>query len=306
MTTRRAGIAIVYHRIGARQGDPRSELMPATDRDRFDKQLRHLKRHYHLVPVEAFPRVVARRSWGQRFPVCLTFDDDLREHVEYVMPALRDHRIPATFFLGGEAAGGPWPSRLQRAYDRGCTAREIAELLPQGSYLARDPDALDIHAVGVAIRRLPPADRDEVSKRLLRLAGPDTDAGLSDADIAKLASAGFQIGFHTRCHYALPTLTDPELEIALHDGRERLASLSGQTIDTIAYPHGRADRRVVAAALRAGYRLGFTTEWQATTPESDPMEIGRLEPSDPSLGRFSLKIARALLGKRQIREQEVG
>jgi peptidoglycan/xylan/chitin deacetylase (PgdA/CDA1 family) len=223
------------------------------------------------------------------------------------MPALRDQGIPAAFFLGGDwLGGGAWWSRLQRAFDNGCLPREVVAVLPPAAARDLDSASPDIHALGKAIRRLPPGDRDQVGKRLLSLVGPDVDTWLSEADIATLSGGGFRIGFHTRRHYALPTLEDAELEAELHDGRERLADISGQTIDTIAYPHGQADRRVKAAARRAGYRLGFTTEWAATTPASDPLGIGRLEPSDPSLGGLSLKIARALLVERQGPGADIG
>ena len=72
-------------------------------------------------------------------------------------------------------------------------------------------------------------------------------------------------------------LDDEWLSRALEDGRERLASVAGP-LEQIAYPHGRADERVAAAAAHAGFKLGFTTEWRAVRPEDDPRLLVSLSP----------------------------
>ena len=86
----------------------------------------------HVVPAEELQAAVAERQRGQRFPVCLTFDDDLSQHVDCAMPILRDTGVPATFFLcgrawlaprarGGSDCSGPWSgATLPRAWPTCC------------------------------------------------------------------------------------------------------------------------------------------------------------------------------------------
>jgi peptidoglycan/xylan/chitin deacetylase (PgdA/CDA1 family) len=295
----KAGVALVYHTIDTRQGDPSHELVPAIERSRFARQIRHLRDLYDVVAVEDFPAAVADRRRGQRFPVCLTFDDDCKQHVEHALPLLRAEKLPATFFLGGAGLVRPrsaWWERLQRAFDLGCSADEIKELLPAPATATRDFVPLDIHGIGEAIERLRPSDRDEVADRLLGLCGPDPhDAGLVAEAVATLVEAGYAIGFHTRRHDTLTQLNDVELDQALTEGRAELADIAGRSIDTLAYPHGYADLRVAEAAKRAGFRLGFTTTRCASTPNADPMLLGRVDPISDSLGAFALGIIRTLL-----------
>jgi peptidoglycan/xylan/chitin deacetylase (PgdA/CDA1 family) len=149
---------------------------------------------------------------------------------------------------------------------------------------------------------LSPEERDTVANNLLALAGEDpADAGLGRDAIRRLVTAGFTIGFHTRRHDTLTRLDDDALEHAMQDGRSDLEQLAGHAIDTIAYPHGRADGRVARAAQRAGFQIGFTALPTATTPATDPLLIGRFEAMDiePSVtdshAAFALSLMRALL-----------
>jgi hypothetical protein len=80
----------------------------------------------------------------------------------------------------------------------------------------------------------------------------------------------------------------------MSDGRARLAALAGRPLDLIAYPHGETDARVADAARSAGYRLGFTTERRALGPHTDPLLIGRFQPSYASPGHTAMELVRAL------------
>ncbi len=86
----------------------------------------------------------------------------------------------------------------------------------------RQPASRDIHAVAQVIEEMRPDERASVSRELARRLGRALDsAAMSSEDVRALATAGFEIGFHTLGHARLPLLTDPELEGALRDGRER-------------------------------------------------------------------------------------
>jgi peptidoglycan/xylan/chitin deacetylase (PgdA/CDA1 family) len=132
-----------------------------------------------------------------------------------------------------------------------------------------------------------------IAARLAEIAGPDPDdAGMRATDVAALAAAGHEIGFHTLRHDLLPALDDAGLDAALRDGREPLERSAGTTLSAISYPHGRADARVAAAARRAGYEYGFTGVPAAVTPQSDPLLLPRIDVVNTTLGEF----ARQLVG----------
>jgi peptidoglycan/xylan/chitin deacetylase (PgdA/CDA1 family) len=292
LTGRRLGLAVMYHRVSDPAGDPARELVPALGTELFDAQLRHLRARYTVVAASELVDAAARRRRGRRFPVAITFDDDLRSHVEVALPMLRRAGLPATFFLCGASLDGPnpfWWERLQRAADEG---RDLSELVPVGA-------AASVHQAGRAIEDMAPGTRAAVSSRLAAMV-TDEDAaetGLRRADVRALVEGGGDVGFHTRGHDALPGLDDDALATALTAGREELAALAGSDLRLIAYPHGRADGRVAAAARAAGFTTGFTGTAEAVAPGSDPLLLGRVEPSFDSAGRFAMQLVRCLMGR---------
>jgi peptidoglycan/xylan/chitin deacetylase (PgdA/CDA1 family) len=298
LSRRRVGLALVYHRVADPQGDPERELVPAYGARLFESHLRRLKACYRVVPAsELLPIAIARRR-GQRFPVAVTFDDDLRSHVEAAMPALRRHGLPATFFLCGASLHGPhrfWWERLQAAADSGAA---VESLLPADAAAPRDAPAGAIHAVGSAIEELAPDERAAVARRLESQLGPDPgDSGIRAEDARTLAAAGLEIGFHTLRHEPLPQLDERALAEAMSDGRAALSEVAGSELTVISYPHGKADERVAAAARSAGYAFGFTTSGEKVRPGDDPLLLGRLYPTFGSPGRFALQVALALIAR---------
>ncbi len=294
LSGRRAGLVTVFHRVGDPAGDPTTELLPALPTDLFAAHLRLLRRVYRVVPLAELRDAAASRRRGQRFPVAVTFDDDARWHLEVSAPILRREGVPATFFLSGASLEQPftfWYERIQAAADRG-----VLEPLP--GPVASLPAGSSVHEVSLAAEGLGASGRDELSATLGERLGPDPeDAGLRAASVRALAAEGFEIGFHTRRHDVLSTLDDSELDVAVSDGKQELEQLSGAPLRALAYPCGKHDERVRRAAAGAGFELAFTTDPVAVEPDSDPMMLGRLYPSDDLVSRFAAAAALALLGR---------
>lgn len=283
----RVGLALVYHKVEARPGERRRELLPALASSLFAAQVRLLAARYRLVEATELPAAVLERRQGERFPVAVTFDDDLRSHVEVVAPVLTAAAVPATFFLTGASLDGPspfWWERLQVAIDTGV---DVAAL---GVPVERD--GASIHELGRALEDLPRRAREEVDARLAGTVDPATpNPGLQTQHVRDLAEQGFEIGFHTRGHHRLPDLGTEELALAMHDGRKQLEAAIGRALSSIAYPHGAADARVADAARSAGFRVGFTGRPGAVTPRDDPLLLKRVSPSYHSVGALALAVA---------------
>jgi peptidoglycan/xylan/chitin deacetylase (PgdA/CDA1 family) len=295
-SARRVGLALVYHRIGDPAGDPRYELVPALGTRLFEAQLDHLRSRYRIVPPSRLLEAARARRPGARFPVAITFDDDLLSHADVVAPALLRARIAAGFFLTGSRLDGPrsfWWDDLQSLVDRRDAIRGLRSLPELDLALALQGRPRAVHEAAAAIERLPPDRRDAVADEL-RLRAGDGGEVFGPREIGALAAAGFEIGFHTLGHYLLPTLGDAALSEALTDGRERLEAVVGRPVTMIAYPHGKADHRVAAAARAAGYELGFTAWAQPAGPHADPLMIGRLEPTAASVVDFARAVAATL------------
>jgi peptidoglycan/xylan/chitin deacetylase (PgdA/CDA1 family) len=296
LSSSRTGAVLVYHRVGERAGDPSREILATLSKDAFERHLRHLRRHYRVVRAVDLPDAVRTRRRWRRFPVAVTFDDDLESHVRTALPALRRAGVTATFFLGGtslDRSRPSWWQDLQQAVDNRLVAAlpHVADTDLRAA-LEREPKA--IFRVAGTIERLEPSKRDEVSAALRAAVGSRAaEDGLRAADVHTLVASGCTVGFHTLRHDALPALSDAALDAAMRDGLDAVLAVAGEPLDAISYPYGKADDRVARAARAAGFTRGFVTGRCGVTTDTDPLLIPRIPPA-PDLGKTALRVARAV------------
>ncbi len=280
----RVGLAVVYHGVG----DGPGSVLATHGAGLFARQVAYLADRFAAVPASGLVVAMEERRRGRRFPVAITFDDDLRCHLERAAPVLHAHRLPATFFLTGASLTGPhafWWQRLERALQLD------ADVSPPAGV----PAGLEAPALIDAVGRLSPAELDAwCDSSLARFANSPSDGGLRAADVGALLAHGLEIGFHTRRHHPLTKLDDAALASAMRDGRAELEAATGRPLTVIAYPHGKADARVARAAGAAGFHSAFTTQGVPAVAGGDRLLMGRLEPSHASLDRFAVVLVRAL------------
>lgn len=96
-------------------------------------------------------------------------------------------------------------------------------------------------------------------------------------DLRYARDHGWEIGAHGHSHRDLTTLDDEALANEMQAPITAIESALDVRVTTIAYPFGRVDERVAAAARRAGYVRGaITTKSPGTGEPADPMRCGRL------------------------------
>lgn len=126
------------------------------------------------------------------------------------------------------------------------------------------------------------------------------EAKLSDAQVQQLAQSGLiEIGSHTMTHANLKTLDDAACWHELVASRAALQALTGQAIESFAYPFGIYTARDVQVAQQVGYRNAVTTVEgiDACNPLPDFLQLKRIKVSGKdSLFAFKLRMK---LGSRQ-------
>lgn len=100
---------------------------------------------------------------------------------------------------------------------------------------------------------------------------------MNPQQISELESQGFAFFSHSRTHADLPTLSDAELNDELAGSKMDLESLLGKPVPYLAYPFGRHDERVVAAARQAGYVAAFSVLSGFNRPGDDLFRIRRID-----------------------------
>lgn len=254
-------LVLVYHRV-AHEVDASDAVTPCIPAPLLRRHVEVLAEVGEIVPLARLLRP-ASRAGPVRF--ALTFDDDYRSHVDYVLPTLLDLGVPATFFLSGRALRGLGPYWWEA----------LEDLLA-----AHGPDTA-ARALGLA--PAPPAalalacEADPSRQALLENDLGPTGRHLDAEALTQLRHHLATVGFHTLRHPVLTRLASPDLDQALAEGRNELAEHVGQPLELFAHPHGKADERVAAATRRAGYRAAFTGRAEPLRRGDDPHLLGRWE-----------------------------
>lgn len=94
----------------------------------------------------------------------------------------------------------------------------------------------------------------------LRLDMLGVTGSLSATDATRLVAHGWEVGSHTISHPVLTKVDDASLRDELVLSKAEIERLTGRTCTSVAYPTGRADARVVSAAVAAGYVAGAALE----------------------------------------------
>jgi peptidoglycan/xylan/chitin deacetylase (PgdA/CDA1 family) len=113
---------------------------------------------------------------------------------------------------------------------------------------------------------------------------------LSWEELRELVGAGWEVGSHSCTHPRLTQLDDAELARELGGSKEECEERLGRPCTSVAYPFGDVDRRVAAAAGRAGYRAGATLAVRPHRPR--PLEWPRYGVSrEDSAARFRRQVS---------------
>ncbi len=116
-------------------------------------------------------------------------------------------------------------------------------------------------------------------------------------ELRGLHDRGWEIGAHSLTHPSLPTLDDETLATELAGSLERIADEIG-TCTSLAYPFGRHDARVVAAARAAGFSVACTLS--GSHPVDAPLQRPRVGLYATDDGwRLRAKVAPASLALRR-------
>jgi peptidoglycan/xylan/chitin deacetylase (PgdA/CDA1 family) len=293
---REVRLVLVYHGVQG-SGEHPGLFPPKLSVATFRHHLDHLRKSYAVIPLARLADRAHALEDPSRPHLALTFDDDLSEHLTAVAPLLREHELPATFFLTGSSLDdefNEWWLDLEALASKGSEAwgSALTQLSHEWPWAAgASPSEL-----ATTIVRLPRAERERVADVLRRLSGgAGGDPGLGAGAVRELAAQGFEVGFHTRRHQPLDTLEPGELVAAMNEGLDELAAAAGTRPVSIAYPHGKADLRVAHAAAEAGFQWGFVMgQDRAVRAEDRPLLLPRIDPYSGSLSpdAFAFRLAR--------------
>lgn len=294
----RSGI-LAYHGVGSEALWPVMHVSSATLRD----QLSFVADHYSVVSLREYVARVRDHKSINRC-VAITFDDAYSGVLTQGLEVLRDLAIPATIFVGVEAARGGlrywWDGlyRLAANGDSGRWRRLVAELhLPQETEPALD----NIEAIRGAIMH------DHVGRFDVPLEDGPGEVWRSST-FQELRDAGrwdgLDFGVHTMTHPVLPLL---ELEEQRHEiGRayDILREELDRVLPCLAYPYGLLNPGTMRAAAMSGMTAAVSMEGAPPKFRPDVYALPRIGVGEVhSIRSIRLRLARAMRTPLRIRKR---
>jgi peptidoglycan/xylan/chitin deacetylase (PgdA/CDA1 family) len=300
--------------------------------DALRRQLRLLKKRYHVIVPEEFLSWSDGKSSLPPRSILLTCDDALQNTLTEMVPVLRELDLSCLFFATG-ASTEEQPSMLW--YE------ELYLMLLD----ARQPVALNLSEVGFKIDKLAPAGRHacwwDLVQKLSQFDRPTRRGSLNQVrdqlglsedwgaqltqnaavasrfltlnlhGLRQLAASGMTIGAHSLSHPVLAWAPNDLAWQEISEGRSVLEKALGRRVWAFGYPFGNAatvTMRDVRLAEEAGFRCAFMNAGGGFGAKIDRFTVPRVHvTSNMSLAEFEAHLAGfyRTLRKRFLRRSEL-
>jgi peptidoglycan/xylan/chitin deacetylase (PgdA/CDA1 family) len=287
--------AVMYHYIRPFE-DSNLKYLSIED---FEKQLDYFSEQFGIVDAAGWELF---RKGGYPSGVLLTFDDGLKDHIQYVLPILKKRNLFGIFYccsdpLEGKSLTVHLTHYLLAYFDRDDIWEHLKHVgLVEAYYQAKSlsTDVAYRHQVAPFLEkeikrvfnwcRFDPYQQErllEVFKHFFHLDNSQFVGSwnLSIQDIENLWQSGMEIGSHTCSHRLLSNL-DPQIQVSeLTDSKEILNSVVGNTVKSFCFPYGGKNsytKQTLDMLDRLGYSESFSVESQ-TMPYSDGTYQERFE-----------------------------
>jgi peptidoglycan/xylan/chitin deacetylase (PgdA/CDA1 family) len=292
---------LIYHRVHPR---PTPFMIDAMPPERFERQMRHLRRAYRPMPLDE----LALRSLEGTVPrgaVAVTFDDGYADNATHALPILQRYGIPATVFLATGCIGNgriPWHDEVLLAFE-GTRRKDFRLPVPDGARMPLATETDRAFAASLALAMLKPlpegerlaavaAIRDELGSGTGN--GPGSTLMLDWDRVRAMRRSGVRFGAHTVTHPILSRVTPERARDEVVESKREIERALGEEVALFAYPNGRPEDftdETVALVRASGFRAAVTTRFGANESGSDPFRFRRGTPWEADAARFALKLA---------------
>ncbi len=291
-TRRQTLLILIFHRV---LPEPDPLLPEEPDVESFRVQMGIVQAVCSVLPLEEAIERLFKKSLP-RNAACITFDDGYANTLLHAVPVLEALGLTATVFVAAGFLDGRqmWNDTILDSVRRAGSELDLSKI-----GLGRFEIANAAARRGVAqslvdsLKYLEPGDRGRRVSQIAETVGLEAtgEAMLSPEQVRTLVRRGFHIGAHTITH---PILARIDLAAARHEivaSRGILEEVSGSRIRLFAYPNGHPGRdygpQHVEVVKGAGFLAAVSSAWGVGRPGSDPFQLPRLRPWEPTAMRFA-------------------
>lgn len=291
-------VILAYHRIIPKD-DPRysfEQPMMVVTPETLDKNLSWVAKDFNFISLNEWLTLCNKGTPPAGKHCAVTFDDGWIDNMEYALPVLQKHNVPATIYgvasmLDNKA--NYWPGRVTTLiFHASQNGTDIPLInLPEFHWLkhaSKSTDRIDWHNLSTQdysnlieslkiYKDMEINDYVDSTRRALNLNYTDDRQVLSTDEIKSMLATGLiEIGSHTINHIRFDTDTDESiLNDEIINSRRLLSGTLHTDIDTFCYPNGYHPENSVAIA-RKSYQGACTLEKGWNYPDSDFAKLKRI------------------------------
>jgi peptidoglycan/xylan/chitin deacetylase (PgdA/CDA1 family) len=273
----------LFHRVS---GDKKN-WTHATHVSIFEKCISYITRNYTVKTIEECLSAKGSIKPKKGKPLaCITFDDGFKDNVTYALPILEKYKCPASFYMitGCIDKGLPtWPHLYNNVFENTrkmklvIDSEELGIKVDESFRSAEERIAYGIDLVK-KIRFITPSEADNVLGIIKQSFDDVQDPQhmmMTWNEVQQIYKAGYAVGSHTYSHPMLSLIKDDNrLTYEMVHSGERIKEVCGSFPETIAYPFGLTDERVMKIAKEAGYKNGLIVGQRRYKPGYDTNLMG--------------------------------
>ncbi len=241
----------------------------------FERQLAFFKEHFHVLPLTD---LLEGKQKPDRFNIALTFDDGYLNNLQLALPLLEKYELPATFFVTTIQAINQdilWSDYLDLGFQFSRDNIEIA-----GRSFVKGKHEFYEATMGHSLKNI--CRQEDFSFKLAMMEQVSEDFRkneelnlywkLMNADELRQLnqSKWVSIGAHGLYHNNYDEVSESTVIEDLKRSKEYLENTLQEKIDSLAYPDGSYNDKVIDLAEQAGYRYQLAVDYQSQAHETDP------------------------------------
>jgi peptidoglycan/xylan/chitin deacetylase (PgdA/CDA1 family) len=257
----------LFHRIS----DEVDALWPPMKSELFARIVRKLSAKYQIVNLEAYLRDTNAFQKASKPIATILFDDGYKDNIEYAAPILDRYKCPASFYIVTDCIDRNIPTWTYIIdYVLQNTRQSYIELnfdyVPESfkQVVLQDHSSLQIRKFKPWMKTLANNLRLQIMQNVIEQASDVSiprHQMMNWNEVKQLHGSGFTIGSHTHTHPMLAHLQDAdEIEKELATSYFKIKEELDYPPETISYPIGSYDERVMDSSKKVGYKWGLAVE----------------------------------------------
>lgn len=271
-------LILMYHRVIDQH------LLPGVPPSSFEKQLRHLKNNFRIVPMHVLAEEL-RTGHVEPYSVAITFDDGHSDFYSNAWPILKEYNLPAALYVTTgfiDQTCWLWPDLLKYILMKTTAKSVIDENLGN---LNLDQSSL-LHSwskLGDYCLTLQSNERwsfiHQLANKLDIEVTPFASSPFNSVtwdQLREMTREGLEVGSHTVSHPILSSLDKQKLISELSISKQRIREELGVDPAGICYPNGMPQDTSKLVELEASkiYKYGLVA-YPAKPIKSHLFHIGR-------------------------------